>query len=716
MELKVDKVLIDRLALLAGLLLVFALGFAIRGHMLKFDYMFEFDSYMRARTVETMIANNGVLPEQDPLSFYPGETQRGLDKLNEWIAYYLYQALFGSSGPYNRELMFPLFMLLPAIYGSLTAVALYFFISEIAGKRAGWMASIMAAVMPALIYRTMAGWFEDHTLGFLWMVIGFYFLVKAFKAERIGRDAIANIALSGVFFGLFALTWGAFVIVPVIIGVYFLTQTYFDAVGPHLHKWLEKGKDRKVYLALSLFLVVVTGFAIPYWLTQDTFYLFKWTVIASVVAALASIALVFAKGLETPLQMVSRLKMHLVVIIASLALSLVVAVVYFGPSFVTDLGQSIIGRAENAFSINSCLEAGLEGGTENVTFALTGEQSPGCRQWYNKYNAFIPFAFLAILLAFYRVMTKPEAKGDLLLFAWVLVTMYFAYRQLKATYYFGLPVAASTGYFLGILLDKWSAGWRQVIAGLLALLTVTTGIAAATVFMPTNSPSIHKGDSLYEVTQWLKYNTPEGSRVMNWWGLGHILSFFSDRPVFTNNRQIAEALSIAGRFYLSQSEEEAMALANQYKPDYVLVEYWDLSGIESIAQYTYRTTNRNDPRIAQYSAYVAGCGISGGNVNCGGNTFSLQEYTSYYQEWNQVPNSFAGGEHSQFIYRSTDEDLQKGRAVLIVAGPLAQGAYDSGITTNNALLTRLVLKDETLEHFKLVFENGDYLIYKVNYD
>ncbi|HLC45319.1 MAG TPA: STT3 domain-containing protein, partial [archaeon] len=510
---------------------------------------------------------------------------------------------------------------------------------------------ILAAVVPAFVYRTMGGWFEDHSLGFLWMVVGFAFLARAMKSEKVSSSVLFNSLAAVSFFVLMFYTWAAYILIPPIVAIYFVLLTYSDAVKPSLQQFFSEKPVRKKYFffILSVFVLLATipmlvwvnpsGF--PDGGAKNSFGLFQWGVEAAIAFSLGflvllllgekarktvresrslllatsfatgivlwffaspSLAIVlffFSLGLYPSLgfhsdfsTVFSRVKYR-----AALVAGVIVLFVVLGFIAKTDLGIGVLAyRLGETFAIDSC-DQRLE--QTGVTSALTGEQSPGCRYWFNKYSFLVFFPFLALALIPYKVFTEKGRRADFLLLAWVLVTMYFAYRQLKATYYFGLPVAASTAYVLAHFRSRLSGVYSANFFAFTTLLVLLGGIGAGMFFITTNSPSIHPGDDLDKVISWLRGNTPqESTKIVNWWGIGHIVSMLSERAVLSDNRQ--SLLHYAGDIYLAQSEEEAVQKMRELKATHVLVSYGDLAGIESIAQYTYQRLD--DPRVQNYSA------------------------------------------------------------------------------------------------------------------
>jgi dolichyl-diphosphooligosaccharide--protein glycosyltransferase len=206
---------------LAILLLIFILGFAVRAHLMKYDLIFGFDSYFHARITSYVIEDFAV-PEFDPLAYYQ-EGGAPLHTLHVSFFWYFCAALyklFTLGAPYNKELWIFFVKLLPALFGALISAAMFLLGKEAYGRKAGVAMGFFAAVIPAFAYRTMAGFLEEDALGFLWMVLGFYFLIKAVKEPAWQRDKLLQAAASGFFFGLMALTWRLFLLVPMVLIAY----------------------------------------------------------------------------------------------------------------------------------------------------------------------------------------------------------------------------------------------------------------------------------------------------------------------------------------------------------------------------------------------------------------------------------------------------------------------------------------------------------------
>jgi asparagine N-glycosylation enzyme membrane subunit Stt3 len=102
----------------------------------------------------------------------------------------------------------------------------------------------------------MGGFYEEDSFGFLWMVLGFAFLVKAIREPIFTIENAIYAAVSGICFGVMAWSWKVFFIVPVILEAY--------AIVTLLWNWY-KGIDKRQIKALAglfaICFVVTAGLA-----------------------------------------------------------------------------------------------------------------------------------------------------------------------------------------------------------------------------------------------------------------------------------------------------------------------------------------------------------------------------------------------------------------------------------------------------------------------
>ena len=235
--------------------LIFLLAFGIRAHLMIYQLMFEFDTYFHARIAEYVIQTL-TIPTVDPLAYYQVQGGAVLPASSAffWVftAFIFKIATLGA--PYSKDAWIVAVKFLPAIFGALISVAMYFLGKEMYGKKAGVAMAFFAAVVPAFVYRTMAGQFEEDSLGFLWMVAGLYYFVKAVKQAEFNRETIKNSIISVFFFVLMAWTWQMFLLVPII-----LTAWFFSTVAL---MWFRKEAHEKILNIAKSFVLVIVVFSV----------------------------------------------------------------------------------------------------------------------------------------------------------------------------------------------------------------------------------------------------------------------------------------------------------------------------------------------------------------------------------------------------------------------------------------------------------------------
>ncbi|MDO8538442.1 MAG: STT3 domain-containing protein [archaeon] len=271
---KVDK---KQLLIVAA---IFLLAFAIRAHLMKFELFFEFDTYWHARMVSYII-QTGTFPLLDPLAYYQiGGAPIGDPSPVFWYlsaAIYKIVSLGGIiGGVYDKDFWILVLKILPAFFGAIICVGMYFLFKEIyEDKKAGIVAGVVAASVPAFVYRTMAGFFEEDSLGFLWLILGFYFMVKAFKQPELNKEHFINVIIAGIFFGIMAWTWGMFLIIPIVMVAYIFGQIILMFL-----RNVDKKTIKSFFVLWLIVMVIFTGFAFALkgstWINSITTYVAQY--------------------------------------------------------------------------------------------------------------------------------------------------------------------------------------------------------------------------------------------------------------------------------------------------------------------------------------------------------------------------------------------------------------------------------------------------------
>ncbi len=680
------------------LFLIFALAFGVRGHLLKYDYMFGFDSYYHARMTAELL-QTGVIPEIDPNSYYFVEGGGVATPRNQFFWQFtagIYKvATLGA--PYDKDTWILFVKVLPALFGALTAVAMFFLGKEIYGKSAGYVMALVAAIIPSFVYRTLAGFFEEDCLGFLWLVIGMVFFVRAVKDPVFNKKGIINTVLSGIFFGLMAITWDMFLLIPLVLGLY----VFFALIGVYTKMGFKKMIDFVKLFAISfgIFCVIATINYGSDWYNGAIGYATQ-----SVSRAIAAFGMPEAIGFPAVMVVIVAIGAFIVYLAYS---NRSTEKRKSGTKTIKIIAILLLYLAIISLALTFMTTPKLFEET-SVLGATVGEENTGYQFFGIKYNALIIFPWLALLLIpiiFYR-----EKKGHLsiILFFWIIITFFMAWYKLKFTYTFGLPIAAAAGVIAAEMFYylKGRTELEKKIIVLCLGFMLLVGIASATIFVPDKVPHIENPYPDWKGTlEWMQdpANTPEDAKIFNWWDEGHWISFLGERAVSADNRNASfEGNRDFSLFNIESNLDEALRITREYDFDYVILDSDSFLKIGSYGNYAYDPMNSGDPRIvkflvAPHAAML--CSKSGEEYICGSNHIPVSQMANLPAKWTSVSNQLYENTVPLYVYRAEDN------SELYITNP----------AVNESMLSRLWFhEDETMKYFDEVFSAKGMRIFKVN--
>ena len=628
--------------ILVLLLLIFILAFSIRGHLLKYEYMFEYDPYWHLRATGYVLQGN--LPDNDPLGFYAqgGSSYEHRPKFLWHFTAIIYKiTTFGA--PYDKWLLMEYARFLPAIFGALISVAMFFLGKELYGRRVGLVMAVISATIPAFVYRTMAGFFEEDSLGFLWLVIGFIFLVKAIKNGHATKKHLTYAVISAIFFGLMAFTWDMFLLIPLVLIGYFVSNL--------IYLLYKKANKKEFYSFIKIFLIIFILFVSFASLYNGTAWMKKTA------------------------------------------------------TYVTDylpVSQDNLARLEKTAISET-----------DIIGATVGEENTGHQFFLLKYNILFWIPFLAlILIILHLLFSKTKDYFALLIFFWIAITLFMAWSKLKFTYTLGLPIAAGVGflyYLFNSMIEKLKNNqllFKRIFAIFFAVLLLTS-IAAGTHFVSTKVPPIDEDPIWRNAMFWIYDNTPEDSKILNWWDYGHWIAYFSERKVSTDNTNssvIADANF--AQFIITPEISKTEKILDFYDSDYLIVDSTYFNRFNSFAAYAHITTNFNDPRVTKYLGNRIPCNKVKAvdqeiyAYNCSGQIIPEEQFLNYGTTWTNEPTDIMNGTPI-FIYRAENNSE----------------IYLLNTEVNNAIFTKLWFKDESVNGLaNIAYSDGNLRIYEFNKD
>lgn len=623
--------------------IIFLLAFGVRAFLMKYELAFEFDSYWHARMLSYMV-QTGNVPNIDPLAYwnFPGGMSVDRTSMLFWqISAFFYGIFALGSAAYSKEAIVLVMKIMPALFGALAAVGSYFLVKEIYGKKVAFAAAFFVAVMPAFVYRTMAGFYEPTSIGFMWIVFGLYFLARAANNSESLRQQVICGLMSGIMLGLLALSWKGFLFaIPI-----FIASCFFVALNI-----LSKKGTRQLVNFLAYFAIAVVAFASLGWISMGT------------------------AMIDIPVDIISTFSRNLFGegFAAALAGIAIVALAFVG--FMAYAFRSREGTAKAFVSYAKTIAlvvmilvmlyavtSGKDFSSSGVIGSSIGEESHGNLYFGNKYNLMFLFFAAAIIIIPLKDFFDKEDMGSPIILTLAAVTFFLAWTKLKFTFLFGLPLALTSAPLFWLVLEsKIKMSRTAKMAGTVVLgFLLLAGIAAGSFFVTQQMPNIEMDTGWKEGLKWVSVNLPKDAKILNWWDEGHWISFIGERgPIIDNRNADGESRQKVSLLLSTSDLNEAEGIVSKTRPDYFLLGDDLLMKQMSLAQYAYNSFN--DPRIKQTFGLSFACSKSvqevSGTVsyNCGGNSLSDAQMSSLPSAWVDQPNNFLNERTPVFIYRKPD--------------------------------------------------------------
>lgn len=638
---------------------IFLLAFGIRAYLLRYDLMFEFDTYWHTRMTEYVI--QGHLPSVDPLAYtyLPKGADIPMATVLFWYisAFFYFIAAFFTTGglAYNKELLIQVVKFLPAFYGAVVCLGLYFLGKELYDKRAGYLMAFFGAVSTSFIYRSMAGFYEAGTMGYIFMVFGFYFVFRAVKRMENTKSMLVNGAIGAIILGLMSMVYALYAIIPIILAFYLVFTVISLLSHPGQKEKAVRFAQLIVFIFVLFFIITLAG-PNPDWILNS---------IGDVTGALSRIS--FLPSLPV------------LIGIAALVCLAVFLVYKNRMSQKTDAEKSEVGK--------SFLKA-LKWGKLAVLILIlivtayamiapksrtglsaisVGEESPGNQYFSQKFGTLIALGILSLILIPLVDFRKKEADlASMLFFSFILVSLYLAWDRLHYSYNFGVPLAIAAGYvvYQTIRFFQKFGKYEKVVAGIAIVFFLFAGVAHATLFTQQNIPTIEQDSGWKEGLAWLKDNTPADANMFNWWDEGHWITFLGERKVITDNRNFDQhSNSDVGKFVLTPDLNEAVRILKKYDSDYLLLGADLFSRRNSMIMYAYYSedpskVSANDPRLDNIESFGLPCNpsVESGQTFflCGSGKIPGAQFLSIPTVWTNQPSAMENDRDAVFYYRTTD--------------------------------------------------------------
>ncbi|MFX1493650.1 MAG: STT3 domain-containing protein [Promethearchaeota archaeon] len=499
----------------------------------------------------------------DIKSWYPG----GFDRFNlrpgltftAVAIYKLFQFLGIPVSLYDVCFYFPAFM------GGLTVFATYLLGKEILDRRLGLLAAFFTAFVPGFMQRTVAGFFDNETIGVFSTIMTLYFFVKTMHTGKI-RHGIYG----GFFLGYLSLSWGGYYfiyyLIPLVVFIIILAKKYNTNV-----LIAYAGIEGMGLLVFSLYINFYFNTFFTSLALGGTFF---FTII------LVIYHLIHTKKNQYPKffnKLINFIKWGLIPIVLILAV-----IIWIEPDIIP---FGFGGRLQSILSP-------LLRDTMNLT-ASVAEHAPSAWSVFY-YNTLIPLTLVPLGLFFLFRRSNPS---DILLIVFVLLLFYFTGSMIRIILLFA-PAACIVGAYglvnilkifgsfsryssikvkrkrqLRRIVGYQEAAWVYGIVGIMCLAQVWHAADYAT--FQAAQAQIAPADQYHdweETLTWMKENLPGSTVVVSWWDYGYWITPIGNMTTVNDNGTInSTRIGLTGMAMMQTNELYSAKIFRMLKADYVLV-------------------------------------------------------------------------------------------------------------------------------------------------
>ena len=509
---------LQHLLVIGVLTLSVSIGMTIRSTPASYGFeLFEFDPWFNYRATEYILENgiNEYFSWIDEKSWHPfgrnvSETSQVTLHLTAASLYTIFN--FGSS-------VYDFTILLPLVFGSLTAVVVFAFVRVLGGTTAGLFAALIFSVSVPIFTRGLIGWFKSEPLGLFFAFLAMYLFVSGFKFNN-GKVSLIKLIAAGFFLSLGLSAWGGilFFVIPVVL-------FYFSL--PFI-----KNKENFIMWAAPTFSISLILFSLMFERTS-TF-----------IIGYAGLAIL----LPTIFIIITGIIMKFSNERAKIRNSAIVLIVFIA-SGIGILNSNIVGLPSFRYlnAVNPFLTS-----QDSLTDSVAEHTTTSLSLSFSFLSVFIIFAVIGIWFLFSKKTIN--LKTDMRIFAIFssIVAIYVssAFVRLELFASVGIIILGSIG--LAILSQKIFEQNKQNFTKII-FPTVIIILFIIPVTMPEGNswlgwadfpPSILNGGSSFtqftsndwkDAMTWLKENTPEDAIIASWWDYGYWITTLSERTTLADN-------------------------------------------------------------------------------------------------------------------------------------------------------------------------------------
>jgi len=484
--------------------------------------LFEFDPFFNFRATEYILENgtDAYFNWVDEKSWHPfgrnvSETSQVTLHLTAASLYPIFN--FGSS-------VYDFTIMLPLVFGSLTAIVVFAFVRVLGGTTAGLFAALIFSISVPIFTRGLIGWFKSEPLGLFFAFLAIYLFVSGFKFNK-GKISFIKLIIAGFFLSLGLSAWGGilFFVIPIVL-------FYFSL--PFI-----KNKDNFILWAAPTFSTSLILFSLI--IERTSTFIIGYAGLAILLPTIFVIISGFIMKFSS-----EKTKIRNCIFVLA---SFVISGIGISSTGIVPLPSFRYLNAVNPFLTeqDSLTDSVAEHMTTNMSLSFTF------------LSVFLIFAVIGIWFLFSKktINLKTDMRIFAIFISIIAIYVSSAFVRLELFASVGIIVLGSIG--LTMLTQKIFEQNKQnftkfifpAVIIILFIIPLTLPEGNNWLGWADFPPSILNGGSSFtqfssndwkDATLWLKQNTPEDAIIASWWDYGYWITTLSERTTLVDNATLID--------------------------------------------------------------------------------------------------------------------------------------------------------------------------------
>lgn len=532
------------------------LSFQMRAQDMQYGVeLDEFDPYFNYRATKYLYENGheAYLNWNDELSWYPNG--RDVSATSQNALHYIAASTYFIVDFWSDVDLYTYTIYFPAIVGSITVFVIFGLMRLVSNTRIAAMAAFFFAVSVPFIQRGTAGWFKSEPLGVFLGLLGLYLFVKFInhtqQEKRSGSRIIMFSILSGITIAFALSSWGGaiFFMIPIILWIMSFPIT--------------KKTNKIMFVGLVLFVISMA--------LQSTMFDRSEALVFGVIASGTILAIGFTSSqhmlhVKFPAKKRKIYLLSLAVLVASISIVAASGSLHYLSG---GTGERYLG-ALLPFSTSG----------DDLVNSVAEHQTPTFAHIFERTVFILLFAPVGLFVLLKNKIPTVDRTFILIISA-VGTYVGLTYVRLELFMSLGLlMLSAIAVYYMFLKLGQQKK--KPVMSYALVVVLLGSMIVPAVInwsIMMDRPPLIVYGATLQgrpttawlDALEWLKTDTPVGSKVMAWWDYGYWIETKGERVTFMDNAAFnSQSIKDYARV-MTDPPETAIPELRKLGADYVLI-------------------------------------------------------------------------------------------------------------------------------------------------